>query len=100
MKSRTELSKILNTLAPHVYFQPTTNTRMEFPCIKYERSSGLNEPADNRSYLYHQAYSITVIDKDPDSEILQKVRETFQHCTTERHYVYDGLNHDVFNIYF
>lgn len=73
---------------------------MEYPCIKYERSSGLNLPADNRSYLYTQSYSVTVIDKNPDSEIPNKILETFPMCTKERFYVADGLNHDVFLIYF
>lgn len=101
MKSRLELSEILNTLADHVYFQPTTGTRIQYPCIIYERASGLDIPADNRSYLFTQSYTVTVIDKNPDSEIPEKVRQTFAPmCTTERHFVNDGLNHDVYLIYF
>lgn len=101
MKSRLELSEILHTLAPHVYFQPTTGTKIQYPCIIYERASGLDIPADNRSYLFTQSYTVTVIDKNPDSEIPDKVRKAFQPmCTTDRHFVSDELNHDTFLIYF
>lgn len=100
MKSRLELSEILHTLAPHVYFQPTTGTKIQYPCIIYERASGLDIPADNHSYLYTKSYTITVIDKNPDSEIPDKVHDAFQMCTFDRHFVSDGLNHDTFLIYF
>ena len=100
MKSRLELSEILHTLADNVYFQPTTGTKIKYPCIIYERASGVNIPADNLSYLYTKSYDVTVIDKNPDSEIPDKVREAFQMCTFERHFVTDNLNHDVFLIYF
>ena len=100
MKSRLELSEILHTLADNVYFQPTTGTKIKYPCIIYERSSGLNIPADNRSYLFTKSYTITVIDKNPDSEIPDKIIDTFQMCTFDRHFVSDGLNHDVFTVFF
>lgn len=100
MKSRLELSEILHTLAPNVYFQPTTGVRIKYPCIIYERASGLSMPADNLSYLYTKSYTITVIDKDPDSEIPDKVMKAFQMCTFDRHFVSDGLNHDTFLLYF
>ena len=100
MKSRLELSAILHTLADNVYFQPTTGTKISYPCITYERASGLNNRADNLSYLFTQSYTVTVIDKNPDSELPEKVRNAFQMCTFERHFVNDGLNHDVFLIYF
>lgn len=100
MKSRLELSKILNTLADHVYYQPTTGTKIQYPCIIYERASGVDEFADNRTYLYTKSYNITVVDKNPDSEIPDKVQKAFQMCTFDRHYVSDNLHHDVFIIYF
>lgn len=100
MKSRLELSKILHTLADHVYYQPPTGIKIEYPCIIYERASGVNIPADNQSYLYTKSYDVTVIDKNPDSEIPDKIMQTFQMCTFERHFVSDNLNHDTFLIYF
>lgn len=99
-KSRLELSKVLHTLCEHVYYQPPTNTKIEYPCILYEKASGLRLNADNRKYLGFNSYTITVIDKNPDSELPNKVDEAFEMCTMERHYVYDNLNHDVFLIYF
>ena len=100
MKSRKDLSDILHLLAPNVYYQPPTGTKIKYPCIIYERSSVLSTFADNRKYLNTMSYTITVIDKDPDSDIPNKVNDTFTMCEWQRHYVSDNLNHDVFFIYF
>lgn len=98
-RNRVDLGIIFHTMAPHVYFQPTEKTKIEYPCIIYERASGLDIPADNIPYLIHKNYSVTVIDKNPDSEIPDQVR-MLPMCTFDRHFVTENLHHDVFTIYF
>lgn len=80
-----------------VYFQaPTT---MDYPCIKYERSQSRNFHADDLLYLFYKRYTVTVIDRDPDSLIPDQV-ESLPHSRFDRFYVVDGLNHFVFDLFF
>lgn len=98
-QSRLDLHAILLTLAPHVYFQPPENIRLEYPCIIYRRDSAVTKFADNRPYRYKKRYQVMVIDQDPDSPIPDKVAD-LPLSVFERHYTADYLNHDVFNLFF
>ncbi len=81
------------------YFQPSPNTEMEYDCIVYERSRIDIEHADNRPYLLHDRYQVTVIYEDPDSDLPHKIAQ-LPMCAHERRFTADNLNHDVFNLYF
>ncbi len=96
-RSRLELQALLAGLTGHVYFQPPPN--MQFPCIKYERDSSLVEHADNKPYQRAKRYSVTVIDRNPDSTLPDLVEE-LPYCAFERAFQQDGLNHWVFNLFF
>jgi len=96
---RLQLHDLLLTLAAHVYFQQPSNVQMAYPCILYMRDSADTEFADNKPYRYTQRYMVTVIDEDPDSVIPAKLAALPQ-CTYDRHYVADGLHHDVYHLYF
>lgn len=99
MAPRSQLQSLLEELTEHVYFQPPTNIKMKYPCIKYERDSGSSEFANNVAYRFEQRYAVTVIDRDPDSTLPKKLTE-LPLCTFDRFYTADGLNHDVFNLFF
>lgn len=99
MGQRADLQALLETITPHVYFQPRTNVTLEYPCIKYERDNETAQYADNKLYHHRKRYLVTVIDADPDSTLPDEVR-ALPYCSFDRHYVGDGLNHDVFNLYF
>lgn len=98
---RLELHILLKTLlgTDNVYYQPPPSVQMGFPCIVYKRSSVNTDFADNFPYSTKKRYQITVIDKDPDSEIPDKV-SALPMCSFDRFFTADGLNHDVFNIFF
>jgi hypothetical protein len=98
-RSRLQLHELLVTLAPHVYFQPPANVQMNYPCIVYKRDSADSQFADNKPYAYTKRYMVTVIDRDPDSDIPDKVAQQPM-CLFDRNYAADGLHHDVFNLYF
>lgn len=83
----------------NVYFQPPESKKIDYPCIIYKRSTGDTSFADNNAYRFTKRYQITVIDQDPDSEIVDKVA-MMPMCTYDRHYTADNLNHDIFNLYF
>ena len=101
MRHRLEFHEILCKLlgTRHVYFQPPENVRMEYPAIKYSRNDIENTFAENSVYKQDHEYEVVVIDKDPDSEIVTAVSK-LPMCRFVQHYEADGLNHDVFTIYY
>lgn len=99
MAPRLQLQTLLESFTEHVYFQPPTNTQISYPCIIYKRDAARSAFADNKNYRYTKRYAVTVIDRDPDSAIPDKVA-ALPLCTFDRFYTADGLNHDVFNLFF
>lgn len=100
MATRIDLHNSLLTLlgSNYVYFQPPSNIMLNYPCIVYSRQAKDEKFADNARYLDRTRYGVTVIDQDPDSDIPGKVA-TLPLSTFDRHYVSDGLNHDVYSVY-
>jgi hypothetical protein len=82
-----------------VYFQPPSTVKMSYPCIVYRRNRIDTNFSNDVLYNHTQAYTVTVIDKNPDSEILNKVLH-LPYCQPDRHYTADNLNHDVFIVYY
>jgi hypothetical protein len=83
----------------HVYFQPPATVQMVFPCIVYSRDAADTKFADNSPYSYKKRYQVTVIDRNPDSEVPDKVAQ-LPLCTFARFFTANNLNHDVFELYF
>lgn len=82
----------------HVYFRPPSKG-INYPCITYDLSAEDTQHADNIKYIHFNRYILTVVDKNPDSEIKDRVSE-LPHCKLDRTYQSDGLNHFVFVIYY
>lgn len=99
MGQRLDLQEKLEEITAHVYFQPPTNNRIQYPCIVYEVDYAKTEHADNRPYTYTRRYQVTVIDRDPDSVIPKSVA-MFPMCLLNRFFTADGLNHTVYTLYF
>ena len=99
VERRFELHDLLLSICPNCYFSPPANKKMEYPCIKYDRVNNKIQYATNNPYIITTRYSLTVIDPDPDSEIVPEI-EKLPMCTFDRHYESDNLNHDVFTIYY
>ena len=96
LKLQTELEELLGT--KNVYYSPPASLKMQYPAIVYSRSDIDNAHANNSVYKQEYAYEITVIDRNPDSEIVKKVSR-LPRCRFNRHYPSDNLNHDVFTLY-
>lgn len=92
-----ELVEILGSR--YVYFQPPETVKILYPCIIYWINDIDTKHADNKSYINVKRYTITIIDKDPDSMIPDKLL-TMSLCTFDRFYTADNLNHWVFNLYY
>lgn len=101
MDSRLELHEILCDVlgSRHVYFQPPSSVKMVYPAIVYSRNSISNDFANNLVYKQSLGYTVTVIDEDPDSDIIEKISR-LPMCRFDRHFTSDNLNHDVFTIYY
>lgn len=101
-RSRIELHSVLvGLVGPDVpvYFQPDNDFRLSYPCVIYERSQANTRFANDNPYINTKRYSVTVVDRDPDSEIPDKIA-TMPLCMHSSFFVTDNLNHDVFDIYF
>jgi hypothetical protein len=101
MAPRSELQTILEAVlgTRNVYFQPPANVQMQYPCIVYNRDSANTQFAGNTPYRNTKRYQVTVIDRNPDSGIPDKVA-VLPMCSYDRFFTADNLNHDVFTIFF
>ena len=101
MATRVDLQNVLEELlgSRNVYYQPPESIKMTYPAIVYSRKSIDNMHANDSVYKQNYAYEITVIDKNPDSEIVNKISK-LPTCRFDRHFKSDNLNHDVFTLYY
>lgn len=100
-RDRDDLQLLLEDIlgSEYVYFQPPANVRMKYPAIVYSLDDIDDLKADNDRYIRNKSYQVTVIDKDPDSEIADRVSD-LQYCSFERAYAADNLNHFVFKVFY
>lgn len=101
MKPRVDLGASLKKVLglTKTYFQPPETVKLSYPCAIYELSNVDVKYADNASYTKQKRYAITIIDKDPDSDIPFRMYE-FPLCSFSRFYVANNLNHWVFDLYY
>lgn len=99
MDRRLQLHELLLTFVQHAYFQPPEGKLIEYPCIVYQLDGARTQFAGNLPYRYGKRYQVTIIDRDPDSPIPDKVA-ALPTATLNRFFVADNLNHFVFTLYF
>lgn len=102
MGTRLQLQTLLESLLPtgkRAWFQPPSNNELTYPTIIYEHDYNSVVHADNNTYKVTKRYQVTVIDKDPDSLIVDKV-QALPMCSMVRRFNADNLNHTIFDLYF
>ena len=101
MASRLDLHEILCGMlnSRSCYFQPPSSVRMQYPAIRYSIKDVEKRSADDIAYRKLPCYELILIDKNPDSEFIEKLLD-LPYCSYDRHYESDNLNHDVFTLYF
>jgi len=101
MANRTELQLKLEEIlgSTNVYYQPPETVKLTYPCIVYELKKISTVKADSTKYLFNKSYIVTYISKKTDDTIVTNLL-SLEHSAHDRHYVKDGLYHDVFTIYF
>ena len=101
MATRIQLQSKLEELlgSRNVYYQPPESMRMQYPAIRYSKKKASTKYANDAVYSLINCYELIVIDQKPDNNVIRKLIN-FPYCTYERSYVSNGLNHDVFTLYF
>lgn len=96
--NREELHNLLLKCCDTVYFQPPASVKMQYPCIIYTRKSIPTDKANNQIYIKDRLYQLTIIDKNPDSEIPTAVLSQFGTIGVENEFVTDNLYHTIMNL--
>ena len=100
MNNRLDLHELLVSIAgSNVYYQVPSNILMKYPAIKYEKNKIDNVHADNVVYYQKTSYSITIISKIVDDNIVEKISKLPQ-CSWDRQFIVDNLYHNIFNMYY
>lgn len=97
LKLHETLCEVLGTR--NVYFQPPESVKMNYPAIVYSLRRIEKRSANNHAYIQSDSYDVTVIDKDPDSGIINDILQ-LPMCSLDRHFKSDNLNHYAFTLYF
>lgn len=98
-RPRSQLHTILLQMTDRVYFQPPSDEKMTYPCIRYQLDDVSMSYADNQPHRKDRRYLITIMDRNPDSSIPLLI-EKLPLCSFSRFYAADNLNHFVYNLYF
>lgn len=100
-RPRSELHTILKGIlgSNNVYFQPPSTVTLKYPCIIYAIDGMQIKHASNNPYKHGKRYLVTVVDKNPDSDIPEKVAK-LPTVQFGRSYSADYLNHNTFRLYF
>lgn len=100
MSSRLELHELLLSIGgPNVYYQIPSNLTIKYPAIKYSINKIDNNHANNLVYHQERSYSITVMSKDADCDIVDKISK-LPKCSFDRQFVSDNIYHSIFNMYY
>lgn len=101
MSNRLELQTRLEDIlgSRNCYFQPPASVQMNYPAIVYSLSNIEKLHANDDMYQPLMAYTITLIDKNPDTKFLVEILK-LPYCRFDRFYASDNLNHWVFTLYY
>lgn len=101
-KARLELHTLLETVSgiKNIWFQPGASMTLSYPCILYEVNEDSVRYSSNKLYFHKKRYKVTVITRDPDSIIPDKILHGIPYCEFINSYVSDQLYHSVFNVYY
>ncbi len=67
--------------------------------IVYKQDRSIATYGDNRPFVRSKRYLVTVIDRNPDSEVPDKIAD-LPTAVSLRHYAWSNLNHSVYQLHF
>ena len=98
LKLQEELEEILGSR--NVYFQPPESVKMKYDAIVYTLGDMRTNHADDRIYKLDKSYEITVISRNPDNDLAEKLLTHFKHISFDRRFINDNLYHDTLTLYY
>ena len=101
LNQRLQLQRVLEDSlgSSNVYFQPPSAITLKYPCIIYKLDDIEDVRANDKRYLNHKRYLITIVDRNPDSSTPDKILD-LPYCTFENYFVIDNLNHYNCSLYY
>lgn len=101
MDRRQELNQILTTILGegNVYFQPPSSIQLKYPAIIYSLDNVWSKHANDAPYMKRDRYLITVIDRNADSKIPDKIGKLPRSAFSTA-FVKDNLHHIAYTLYF
>lgn len=102
MKTWSQLREVLKEIMGDydVWYQPPENTKLKYPCIVFENSTGLSQFADNKPYLKTKRYTVTLMTRTADNDFYKDKLMDLPMCTFDREFRNDGIVNTVFNMYY
>lgn len=98
---RVEVQRLLESATPNVYFQPPANVSMNYPCVVYHKAPPKDIHANDQRYGSRQKYTITVMDRSPDTQIAEQIVKIFKRNVSIVNYAtVSGLNHIYLELYY
>ncbi len=94
-----ETSMTLAGYSPHVYYQPPESIKLVYPCIVYDRDRFETAYANGKIYKDMTKYTLTVMDKDPVSPLVDILR-AIEYCEMDREFTSDNVHHFVFTFFY
>ena len=100
MSDRLKLHALLLTMGcQNVYYQSPSNLCMKYPCILYTINKMESIHADDSVYNQSVSYLVTIISKDPDCDLIDKISKLSK-CSFDRRFISDNMYHTIFNLYY
>lgn len=102
MGNRLELHKELVKIfeSNNVYYQPPESIKIVYPCIIYKQTGMNIKKANNKCYIMHDKYDITIITRTPDPKIKYEILNHFRMINFDRMYTMNNLNHYTYTLYY
>mgnify|MGYP003571258606 CR=1 FL=1 len=94
-----ESAMTLAGYTPHVYYQPPDSKELTYPCIVYSRDKFNTVYANDHIYRDMTQYTVTVMDRDPESPLVDILRN-IQYCEMDRELPVDNVHNFVFTYYY
>ena len=99
--TRTQIQSALEAVDAklHVYYQPPASVKISYPAIIFKLENIDQKFADDWTYIKDRSYMLTLIHKDPDNDIVDKLVWAFPKIRFDRTYISDNLYHYVYVLY-
>lgn len=100
---RLEIQSTLETLMDSkssgikVYYNPSSQVHLHYPCVLYDLNDITDVYADNTKYRSFRRYTIQLLTRNSDPD-LNDFLNAFDHISFDRVYEVDGIYHYTFNL--